>query len=64
MAQAALKWVMQQPGVSTVIPGFKNTKQVVDNLGATEVKPFTDEELNRLRDFYQQNIHQHIRGVY
>lgn len=64
MAQAALKWVMQQPGVSTVIPGFKNTQQVIDNLGATEVTPYTAKELNRLRDFYHQHIHQHIRGAY
>lgn len=64
MAQAALKWVMQQPGVSTVIPGFKSTKQVKSNLGALQVKDFSDEELNQLRDFYQQKIHQHIRGPY
>ncbi|WP_211305857.1 aldo/keto reductase [Streptohalobacillus salinus] len=64
MAQAALKWIMQQPGVSTVIPGFKNTKQVKDNLGSVAVKDFTEAELNRLRDFYQEEIHQHIRGPY
>lgn len=64
MAQAALKWTMQQPGVSTVIPGFKNTKQVKDNLGSVAVKDFTEAELNRLRDFYQEEIHQHIRGPY
>ncbi|WP_440894683.1 aldo/keto reductase [Amphibacillus sp. Q70] len=64
MAQAALKWILQQSGVSTVIPGFKNTTQVEDNLGAINVRSFTEEELNRIESFYAQEVHNYIRGSY
>lgn len=62
--RAALKWVMQQPGVTSVIPGFKNVKQVEDNLQAIEAQPFNTEELKQLRQFYEENVHIHIRGGY
>ncbi|SDB80848.1 Predicted oxidoreductase [Pelagirhabdus alkalitolerans] len=64
MAQAALKWIMQQEGISTVIPGFKNVKQVKNNLGSTDVKPFSEKELQQLETFYKQEVHDYIRGVY
>lgn len=64
MTQAALKWVMQQEGVTTVIPGFKNESQVKDNLKSIEVKAFTDQELKRLEDFYWNEVHEYIRGKY
>lgn len=64
MAKAALKWILQQSGVSTVIPGFKNTTQVEDNLGAINVRSFTEEELSRIESFYAQEVHNYIRGSY
>ncbi|GGM33440.1 aldo/keto reductase [Paraliobacillus quinghaiensis] len=64
MTQAALKWILQQEGISTVIPGFKNTKQVEDNLKAVDVNAFSSDELEKIKKFYQEEVHQHIRGVY
>ncbi len=64
MAGAAIKWILQQPEVSTVIPGFRNVKQVESNLEALDAKPFSEEELQKLKDFYQKEVHAHIRGVY
>ena len=34
-AQVALRWVLEQPGISSVIAGVRNTMQLRDNLGAT-----------------------------
>lgn len=62
--RAALKWVMQQEAVTSVIPGFKNIRQVEDNLKSLEVKDFSQEELKRLETFYWENVHDHIRGAY
>ncbi|MER2063899.1 MAG: aldo/keto reductase [Alkalibacterium sp.] len=62
--RAALKWVMQQEAVTSVIPGFKNEKQVIDNLKSLEVKDFSENELKRLSDFYWENVHDQIRGPY
>ncbi|MBM7539860.1 aldo/keto reductase [Amphibacillus cookii] len=64
MAQAALKWVMQQQGVSTVIPGFKNVAQIEDNLAAIDVPEFSSTELQRIQSFYITEVDQHIRGAY
>lgn len=64
ITRAALKWVMQQEAVTSVIPGFKNVKQVEDNLKSLEVKSFSAEELKKLETFYWENVHSHIRGPY
>lgn len=64
MARAAMRWILDCPDVTCVIPGFKNTRQVEDNLGAIEVNPFSSEELHRLERFYQEKVAEHIRGAY
>ncbi|CAM3486304.1 aldo/keto reductase [Marinicrinis lubricantis] len=64
MARAALRWILDQPEISCVIPGFKNVKQVEDNLAAAVVPSFTEEELQRLREFYNNEVSMHIRGPY
>ena len=38
-AQAALRWVIQQPGVSTVIPGARNPEQAEQNAAAAGAAP-------------------------
>ncbi|WP_407270199.1 aldo/keto reductase [Radiobacillus sp. PE A8.2] len=64
MTRASLKWILEHEAISTVIPGFKTVKQVEDNLEAVKVPDFTDKEMQRLMDFYNNEIHQHIRGAY
>jgi len=55
-AQAALRWVIQQPGVSTVIPGARNPEQARQNAAAAELPPFTDGELGAIKDIYDRRI--------
>lgn len=62
MTRAALKWIMEQDAVTSVIPGFRNVDQVEDNLQALDVKDFSMEEMNRLKDFYLAEVKQYIRG--
>lgn len=64
MAAAALRWVIDQPGVTTAIPGFKNTQQVASNLMALNATPFSPDEQRRLRSFYENSVEAHIRGPY
>ncbi|MFG6147843.1 aldo/keto reductase [Halobacillus sp. B23F22_1] len=64
MTRAALKWIIQQEAVTSVIPGFRNVQQVKDNIRAVDVKDYSQEELRRLRKFYNEEVHAHIRGVY
>jgi len=64
MTQAALRWILDHPAVTTVIPGFKNEAQVLNNLAAVDVPSFTEEELEEIKQFYNEQVHQHIRGSY
>lgn len=64
MTRASLRWLLDHVAVTCVIPGFRNVRQVEDNLAAMNVPSFSDEEMERLRVFYQEQVHPHIRGSY
>jgi aryl-alcohol dehydrogenase-like predicted oxidoreductase len=64
MTRAALRWILDQPQISCVIPGFKNVRQVEDNLAAQGVPSFTSSELERLSAFYAEQVSESIRGSY
>ncbi|MFU2206174.1 aldo/keto reductase [Streptococcus pluranimalium] len=64
LAQASIKWLLQQEGISTVIPGFKNPEQVASNIVAASVKNFSSAELEKLSDFYWKEVHEYISGDY
>lgn len=64
MTRAALRWILDHEEITTVIPGFKTVKQIEDNMQATGVPSFSHAEISRLTDFYKEEIHPNIRGVY
>ncbi len=55
-AQAALRWVTQQPGVSTVIPGARNAVQAEQNAAAAALPPFSDADLAAIAELYDRRI--------
>ncbi|HZR51688.1 MAG TPA: aldo/keto reductase [Streptosporangiaceae bacterium] len=55
-AQAALAWVIQQPGVTTVIPGARSPEQARQNAAAAAVRPFTPAELGAIESIYDRRI--------
>jgi aryl-alcohol dehydrogenase-like predicted oxidoreductase len=55
-AQAALRWVIQQPGVSTVIPGARNPEQARQNAAAADLAPFGAGELAAIAGIYDRSI--------
>ncbi len=44
VVEGALRWVISNPNVSTVIPGMINAQQVEENVAAVERGPLSDEE--------------------
>lgn len=64
MARAALRWLLDQQEISCIIPGFKSTAQVEDNLAAMNVPSFNEREIKQLKEFYQERVAGHIRGPY
>jgi aryl-alcohol dehydrogenase-like predicted oxidoreductase len=49
MAQAALKFILAHPAVSTVIPGMRSRKHVEENVAVSDHVTMTDEEVERLK---------------
>lgn len=64
MAQMSLRWILDFPAVSTVIPGASNARQVESNAAASELPPLSSELHALLGDFYEKNVEMHIRGAY
>jgi aryl-alcohol dehydrogenase-like predicted oxidoreductase len=55
-AQAALRWVIDQPGVTTVIPGASSVRQATQNAAAADLPPLTAAELAAIEDLYNRRI--------
>lgn len=64
MAQWSLRWILDHPGVTTVIPGATKIDQVKANVAASGLPPLTKEVHDRLRSLYDKKIRQAIRGHY
>ena len=47
MVQAALRFVLDHPGVSCAIAGAKNREQIEHNVAASEIDPWSDEDLEK-----------------
>jgi aryl-alcohol dehydrogenase-like predicted oxidoreductase len=56
MAQFALRWILDQPGVTVVIPGARNPQQVAGNIGAAALAPLTSGELKVVQTVYDELI--------
>ena len=56
LAQLALRWILMFDGVSTIIPGGKNSGQVTDNCGASALPPLTEEQMKSVRSVYDRHI--------
>jgi len=61
LAQFALRWVIDQPGVSTVIPGARNSDQVAANIAAASLPPLREDQLGGARAVYDRFIREHVR---
>jgi aryl-alcohol dehydrogenase-like predicted oxidoreductase len=55
-AQAALRWIVQQPGVTTVIPGARSVAQARANAAAADLAPLPDATLAAVRELYDRRI--------
>lgn len=56
LAQLALRWILMFDGVSTIIPGGKNARQVEDNCAASSLPPLTDQQMRSVRAIYERYV--------
>lgn len=64
LAQWAVRWILDHPQVTTVIPGASKLYQVRSNMEASSLPPLGSEVHASLRELYDERIKPLIRGHY
>jgi aryl-alcohol dehydrogenase-like predicted oxidoreductase len=60
MAEFALRWILMEDAVSTVIPGARNAAQAQANSRASALPALPAETMDALRDLYRKRIAQYV----
>lgn len=63
-AQWAIRWVLDHPEVTTVIPGASKITQVQSNMESSSLPSLSTETHRGLRNLYDEKIKAQIRGHY
>jgi aryl-alcohol dehydrogenase-like predicted oxidoreductase len=61
-AQLALRWLVDQPGITSVIPGARSPEQARANAAAADLPPLSPELLDALRDVYDRQVREHVHA--
>ncbi|MBQ0995658.1 aldo/keto reductase [Streptomyces nigra] len=61
-AQLALRWIVQQPGVTTVIPGARSPEQARANAAAAALPDLGEDTLTAIRDLYDRRIKDQVES--
>ncbi|MDA0196981.1 MAG: aldo/keto reductase, partial [Bacteroidetes bacterium] len=64
LSQLALKWILMYDEVSCVIPGASNVAQVESNLEALQFNELSREEMNSIKELYDQNIREPVHHLW
>lgn len=64
MAQWSIRWILDHPEVTTVIPGASKVAQVENNMQASFLPPLPAQTHTQLRKLYEADIKPVIRGHY
>jgi aryl-alcohol dehydrogenase-like predicted oxidoreductase len=59
-AALALRWIIDQPGVSVVIPGARNADQAKANAEAAQLDPLAEDTLAEIERVYDERIREHV----
>ena len=62
MAQFALRWILDHPEISVVIPGASKISQVESNASSSDLAPLGNDLHALLKSFYNEKVDQYIRG--
>jgi aryl-alcohol dehydrogenase-like predicted oxidoreductase len=56
LAQASLRYALSTPGISTVLVGFTNIRQIEEAAAASDRGPLSPEDLERINTLYQNDF--------
>jgi aryl-alcohol dehydrogenase-like predicted oxidoreductase len=60
MANFALRWILDHPAVSCVIPGARNARQISENVRAAELPSLSAGQMAAISKIYQEQIKEHV----
>jgi len=63
MSHLALRWLLDQPAVSTIIAGVSRAEQLADNVAAGERAPLPASLSRQLSQFYAEKVRSNVRGA-
>lgn len=64
LAPIALKWILQFPEVSCIIPGASNAEQMQSNVSALSLPDFTSEQLTSIQEIYNSFIKKEVHQLW
>jgi aryl-alcohol dehydrogenase-like predicted oxidoreductase len=64
LADLSLRWILDYPQVTSVIPGATKLAQATSNVKASDLPPLTPAQHDQLQALYQKEITTLIRGKY
>jgi aryl-alcohol dehydrogenase-like predicted oxidoreductase len=62
LPQLALRWCLDHPAVSTIIPGARNPAQARANAAASALPPLPADTRAKLREFFLRDVKPAVRG--
>jgi aryl-alcohol dehydrogenase-like predicted oxidoreductase len=62
MAQFALRWILDQPGITVTIPGARNPEQARGNAAAADLAPLSEKTLAEVRNVYDELIRPQVHN--
>lgn len=62
LSHLALRWILDQPAVSTIIAGVSRPDQLADNVAAGERPPLPAALIAELAQFYADKVRPNVRG--
>ena len=57
LGQAALKWVLAEPSVTSAQPNIYDEDQLAEFAAAADKPDLTPDDLSRVADLYEQNFY-------
>lgn len=64
LAQLALRWILMFGEISCVIPGASRPEQVLSNVQASQFPPLSGEEMQKIKDVYNQYIRSQVHHLW
>ena len=64
LAPIALRWILMQKAVSTIIPGASNPKQVTDNLEALKIPNLSEKQYEAVAGIYEKYVKKAVHQLW